>query len=39
VSSSILQNQNFTAGDILSFNFLSLTGSLTSVIVQVDFIK
>ena len=39
VSSSVLQNQNFVAGDILSFNFLSLTGSLTSVIVQVDFIK
>ena len=39
VSSSALQNQNFVAGDILSFNFLSLTGSLTSVIVQVDFIK
>jgi hypothetical protein len=39
VSSSVLQNQNFVTGDILSFNFLSLTGSLTSVIVQVDFIK
>jgi hypothetical protein len=38
ISSSVLQNQYFNVGDILNFNFLSLTGSLTNIIVQIDFI-
>jgi len=39
VSSSTLQNQNFNTGDVLGFNFLTLTGSLTQIVIQVDFIK
>jgi hypothetical protein len=39
VSSSTLQNQNFNIGDVLGFNFLTLTGSLTQIVIQVDFIK
>jgi hypothetical protein len=39
VSSSALQNQNFNTGDVLGFNFLTLTGSLTQIVIQVDFIK
>ena len=39
VSSSVLQNQNFSIGDVLGINILALTGSLTEIIVQVDFIK
>jgi hypothetical protein len=39
VSSSVLQNQNFNRGDILGFDFLTLTGSLTELSIQVDFTK
>jgi hypothetical protein len=39
VSSSALQNQYFNTGDVLGFNFLTLTGSLTQIVIQVDFIK
>jgi tetratricopeptide (TPR) repeat protein len=39
VSSSVLQNQSFSVGDVLGIDIVALTGSLTEIIVQVDFIK
>jgi hypothetical protein len=39
VSSSVIQYPTFSAGDMLSFNFLTLTGSLTEVIIQINYIK
>jgi hypothetical protein len=38
VSSSTLQNNNFNVGDTLAFNLVNFTGSITELIIQVDFI-
>jgi hypothetical protein len=39
VSSSVIQFPTFSTGDMLSFNFLTLTGSLTEVVIQINYIK
>lgn len=37
VSSSVLQNQNFNTGDILTFSLLSFTGGINDITIQVSF--
>jgi hypothetical protein len=39
VSSSVIPFPSFSAGDMLSFNFLTLTGSLTEIVIQINYIK
>jgi hypothetical protein len=39
VSSSVIPFPSFSAGDMLSFNFLTLTGSLTEIVIQVNYTK
>ena len=39
VSSSVIPFPSFSAGDMLSFNFLTLTGSLTEIVIQINYTK
>jgi hypothetical protein len=38
VSSSALQNQNFSSGDVLTFSLMNFTGSIADITMQVSFI-